>query len=207
MKIQQLFFWFYKSKRLLQLFVFFFPLFLSTWSLKISANESPKTNSNNQHTNPLIHLQSIIRGKVVDVQQAPIAGVNISVVGSNETTTTNQDGTFEIKASIGAELLITSVGYENVKIKIEDFDEILVPMNAITELLDEAVVVGFGKQKKSSVVSSIATVKGSDITFPTRNLTNNLAGQLPGLIAIQRSGEPGYDNSEFWIRGISSFYV
>src|SRR5690606_15667415 len=71
--------------------------------------------------------------------------------------------------------------------------------------LEEVVVVGFGQQKKASVVASVSSVKGEQLRMPNRSLSNNLAGQLPGLIAVQRSGEPGYDNSEFWIRGISSF--
>jgi TonB-linked SusC/RagA family outer membrane protein len=71
--------------------------------------------------------------------------------------------------------------------------------------LEEIVVVGFGQQKKQSVVSSIATIPGEVLRAPTRSLSNNLAGQIPGLIAVQRSGMPGYDDAEFWIRGTSSF--
>ena len=65
---------------------------------------------------------------------------------------------------------------------------------------------GMGNRKKNSVVSAINTVSTKELRLPTRNLTNNLAGQLSGLIAVQRSGEPSYDNSDFWIRGVSSFF-
>ena len=71
--------------------------------------------------------------------------------------------------------------------------------------LSDVVVVGYGTQKKESIVSSVSTVKGADLKIPSRSFINGLAGQVAGLISIQRSGEPGYDDSEFFIRGISSF--
>src|SRR5690606_3049034 len=71
--------------------------------------------------------------------------------------------------------------------------------------LDEAVVVGFGVQKKGSLVSSITTLNPKELKGPTSNLTNMLAGRVSGMIAYQRSGEPGLDNSEFFIRGLGSF--
>ena len=72
--------------------------------------------------------------------------------------------------------------------------------------LDEVVVTGYGSQKKASVIGSIESVKPKDIQVgSSRSLSNNLAGQIAGVIAVQRSGEPGYDDSNFWIRGISSF--
>lgn len=75
-----------------------------------------------------------------------------------------------------------------------------------TEMLEDVVVIGYGKQKKNSVVSSINAIGPKELSVSSsRNMTNNLAGQVPGLIAVQRSGEPGYDNADFWIRGQSSF--
>ena len=71
--------------------------------------------------------------------------------------------------------------------------------------LEDVVVIGYGQQKKESVVSSLNTISSKELSMPTRSLTNNLAGQIAGVLAVQRSGEPGKDNSEFWIRGVSSF--
>ena len=74
------------------------------------------------------------------------------------------------------------------------------------DALDEVVVVGFGTQRKASVVGAISSVEPERLKIgTTRSMSNNLAGQLAGIIAVQRSGEPGYDNSNFWIRGISTF--
>lgn len=71
--------------------------------------------------------------------------------------------------------------------------------------LEDVVVIGYGQQKKESVVSSINTISAKELSMPTRSLSNNIAGQIAGVLAVQRTGEPGKDNSEFWIRGISSF--
>ena len=74
------------------------------------------------------------------------------------------------------------------------------------EALDEVVVVGYGNQKKLSVIGSVQTIEPTKLQVgSSRSLSNNLAGQLAGVIAVQPSGEPGYDNSNFWIRGIASF--
>ncbi|WP_223225148.1 SusC/RagA family TonB-linked outer membrane protein [Sphingobacterium cavernae] len=170
----------------------------------ITSNNFKKTGMHNTKL-LLNNKQTTIRGKIIDKDNNALAGVNISVVGSKESTLSAADGSFTIKGNIGVELVFTYVGFNKVQYKVESLDNNIITLTQNSEELEEAVVVGFGTQKKSSVVSSITSVKGSDLRFPTRNLTNNLAGQLPGLIAIQRSGEPGYDNSEFWIRGVSSF--
>ena len=73
-----------------------------------------------------------------------------------------------------------------------------------SEVVDEVVVVGYGVQRKESVVGSIASVKGSDLQLPVANVSSSLAGQLAGIVSVQRSGEPG-SASNFWIRGMSSF--
>ncbi|MEI3445323.1 MAG: TonB-dependent receptor plug domain-containing protein [Bacteroides thetaiotaomicron] len=71
--------------------------------------------------------------------------------------------------------------------------------------MDEVQVVAFAKQKKSSVVSSISTIKPAELKVPSSNLTTALAGRMAGIISYQRSGEPGQDNAQFFVRGITSF--
>lgn len=81
-----------------------------------------------------------------------------------------------------------------------------IKLQSDTDQLEEVVIVGYGKQKRQAMVSSIATVGSRDLMqSSSSNLTSNLAGQLAGLISIQRSAEPGRDDAEFWIRGISTF--
>src|SRR5690606_17093310 len=71
--------------------------------------------------------------------------------------------------------------------------------------LDEVVVVGFGQQKKISLIGAQATVKVSDLQLPVRNINNSLGGRVAGVVSVQRNGEPGSDNADIWIRGISTF--
>ena len=73
------------------------------------------------------------------------------------------------------------------------------------ESLEEVQVVAFQKQKKNSVIGSINTINPSELKIPTSNITNAMAGKLAGMISYQRSGEPGADNAEFFIRGVTSF--
>jgi len=146
-----------------------------------------------------------ISGVVKDQLGLPIPGVSVRVLGKNTTAQTNYLGRYSIEADLRDSLEFSYVGYQKQRIAVRGMDDINVTMVGEENKLNDVVVIGYGAQKKESVVSSISTVKGEQLRFPTRSLTNNIAGQVSGLIAIQRSGEPGYDNSEFWIRGVSTF--
>ncbi|WP_172917968.1 SusC/RagA family TonB-linked outer membrane protein [Capnocytophaga canis] len=151
-----------------------------------------------------------VKGTVTDENKVPLPGVSVFIKNTTRGVATDFDGKYEIKANQGEVLEFHSVGFATQEkvVKLMGGGKTLiinVIMKEEAQQLGDVVVVGFGTQKKESVVSSISTVKGADLRVPTRNLTNNLAGQISGLIAIQRSGEPGYDSSEFYIRGISSF--
>lgn len=147
-----------------------------------------------------------VRGTVRD-SGTVLQGVTVTVKGSKPVigTATDANGRFILDVPNNAVLEFNFIGYIGQEIPVAGKSNIDVMLMPDTKGLGEVVVVGFGKQKKSSLVSSIATVKGEQLRMPTRSLSNNLAGQVPGLIAVQRSGEPGYDNAEFWIRGVSSF--
>lgn len=101
--------------------------------------------------------------------------------------------------------MVSYLGYNTEEIKVKGRRNINVVLHEDSKALDEVVIVGYGKQKKESVVVSMSSIKPKDIVVPSRSLNNSLAGQVAGLIAVQRSGEPGYDNAEFWIRGVSTF--
>ena len=104
-----------------------------------------------------------------------------------------------------ATLDISYIGYETLSLKANDKDLARITMHEDAKNLDEVVVVGYGTQKKVSVTGSMASTKGSDLSkVPTPNITNTLAGRLPGLISYNRSGEPGYDDAGLLIRGAST---
>ncbi len=146
-----------------------------------------------------------VRGIVSDEKGEPIPGVTIIIDGSTKGVITDIDGNYSIDVRPTGQLSFSFVGMEPQTIKVNNQTRINVVLKEKIDELQEVTIVGFGKQKKESVVASVTSVKGKQLQTPARSLSNSLAGQLPGLISVQRSGEPGYDNAEFWIRGVSSF--
>ncbi|WP_072999883.1 TonB-dependent receptor [Mariniphaga anaerophila] len=147
-------------------------------------------------------------GIVKDSGGYPLVGVNVQELGTNNITVTNADGNFTLYNIAGESsvLKFTYIGYKPVEIKVNGQQNIEVVLNEDVLGLEEVVVVGYGQQKKESVIGAISTVKPTVLqTNQTRSLTNSMAGQIAGVIAVQRSGEPGYDNSDFWIRGMNTF--
>lgn len=148
-----------------------------------------------------------INGTVWDEQGNPLPGVNVVVKSSNTGATTDINGNYFLTVPGKSSVLTFSyIGFESKEVTVGGQININVNLKEISTGLNEVVVVGFGSQKRESIVGSITTIEpGLLQQSPTRALSNNLAGQLAGVIAVQRSGEPGADGSSFWIRGISSF--
>lgn len=150
--------------------------------------------------------QRKITGVVKDNQGVPLPGANVIVKGTTTGVVTDFDGEFELNIDETATTLVVSfVGYEALEVAIGTKSVFNIVLNESQEALDEVVIVGFGTQKKQSLVSSITSINPSEIKGPTNNLTNMLAGRVAGMVAFQRSGEPGADNSDFLIRGLGSF--
>lgn len=148
-----------------------------------------------------------VNGTVWDKQGEPLIGVSVTVKGTSTGTTTDINGNYFLTVpDKKAQLEFKYIGFEPQSILVGGQININVNLSEISTSLNEVVVVGFGSQKRESVVGSITTIDPKLLQqSPTRALSNNLAGQLAGVIAVQRSGEPGVDGSSFWIRGISSF--
>jgi len=146
-----------------------------------------------------------VKGKILDEQGQPLIGVTISIKNTSIGVMSDVDGYYVINAKEGQTLVFTYLGYKTIEISIPASLTIDVVMREDVKDLDEVVVVGMGQQKKASVIGAITTVRVSDLKTPARSLTNTLAGRMAGVVAVQRSGEPGYDNSDFWVRGISTF--
>ena len=148
----------------------------------------------------------IVKGKVVDEKGIPLIGVTIIEQGVNNGAATDFDGNYalDVKSS-EASLVVSYIGFETQVIAVSGKSTINVIMAEDLESLDEVQVVAFSKQKKNSVIGSISTVKASELKIPSSNLTTAFAGKIAGLISYQRSGEPGADNAEFFIRGVTTF--
>jgi TonB-linked SusC/RagA family outer membrane protein len=150
--------------------------------------------------------QRTISGQVTDENYLPIPGASVVVKGTRNGAMTDLDGKFTLKINEGDKTLVVSfVGYESTEILILAKSVFEVNLKPSLIGLKEVVVVGFGTQKKASMVSSITTISAKELKGPTSNLTNMLAGRISGMVAYQRSGEPGADNSDFFIRGLGSF--
>ncbi len=152
-----------------------------------------------------------INGTILDKEREPLVGVMIRIKGEElngfNATTTDANGNFYLDVPSKESILeINYIGFKSKEITVGNDINFRIILEEDVTNLDEVVVTGYGSQKKVSVIGSIESVKPQNIQVgSTRSLSNNLAGQIAGVIAVQRSGEPGHDNSNFWIRGISSF--
>jgi len=148
-----------------------------------------------------------ITGLVSDKNNQPLIGVSVVVKDrSGMGTVTDENGKFKIKANAYNILIFNYVGFEKQEIPVKEKTVINVTLNENSKsVLSEIVITGAGVQRKATVTGAITTVNIKSLNIPTANITNALAGNVAGIIAMQTSGEPGSNNSEFWIRGISTF--
>ena len=146
-----------------------------------------------------------VTGVVFDEMGTPLPGATILVDKSTRGVVTDIDGSFSIKVTDTDILVFNYVGYQEQRIKVGMQKKITVKMVPKTDELDEVTVVGFARQKKESVIASVSTIKPSELKVPSSNLTSGLTGRLAGVIAYQSSGEPGKDNTNFFIRGVTTF--
>ena len=148
----------------------------------------------------------IITGTITDNQGVPLPGVNIlEDAKTYNGAVTDFDGYFIIKASSSAKLIISYVGFITQEIQLNGQTNLAIIMEEDLFGLDEVTVVAYGEQKKQSVIAAVTSVDPVELRVPTSNLTSSIAGRIAGVIAYQRSGEPGRDNAEFFIRGVSTF--
>src|SRR5699024_4410774 len=149
-----------------------------------------------------------VNGVVVDAEEEPLIGVSVFVSDAPGLgTVTDKEGKYKIKVEQYKELTFSFIGYEKQEIRVKEEFEINVTMQeAEMSVLDEVVVTGTGTEKRLTLTGAVTTVDPDVFkTNPTSSLTNALAGNVPGVMAMMQSGQPGKNISEFWIRGISTF--
>ncbi|HLT93548.1 MAG TPA: TonB-dependent receptor, partial [Membranihabitans sp.] len=147
-----------------------------------------------------------VNGRVVDSNGEPLIGVNILVKGTNKGTTTDFDGQFILEdIDDQAVLMLSYIGYHSQEISVDGRRDISIVMLEDIQTLDEVVVVGYGTQKKVNLTGAVESIKGDRIANQQVAQTSQaLTGLVPGLTAIQSSGQPGKDNAALRIRGIGS---
>ncbi|ORL44386.1 SusC/RagA family TonB-linked outer membrane protein [Zunongwangia atlantica] len=145
-----------------------------------------------------------ITGTVTDNNSLPLPAVSVMEKGTQNGTQTDFDGKYTITVNSGATLIFTYVGMNPLEMSVDGKTVIDVAMENDPQALDEVVLVGYGKQKKISVVGAQSTIEPAELQQPVANISSMLAGRVAGLTGVQRSGLPGYDGADIWIRGISN---
>ncbi|MDR1882618.1 MAG: TonB-dependent receptor [Prevotella sp.] len=148
-----------------------------------------------------------ITGVVKDVANTELPGVTVQIKGTAIAYITDADGKFELKIPdvISSPVLVFKyIGFQEREVDPNGQTEISVTMEEKPSDLKEVVVVGYGTQKKESVVGSVQTVRPNELRVPSSSLSTSFAGRLAGVIAVQRTGEPGADGANFWIRGVAT---
>jgi TonB-linked SusC/RagA family outer membrane protein len=154
----------------------------------------------------LDYADIIFSAKLLNDKGDPIVGCTISEKGKNNSVQSRQDGSFSITVqSVTSVIIITSVGYETMEVTVGNSNNQNITLNTSASSLDQVVVVGYSSQKKATVTGAISTVKGGDLVkAPVPNLTAAVVGRVPGLLSMQRSGQPGNDETSLRIRGIGT---
>lgn len=165
----------------------------------------PKTTNN--YLAESVQQKNVIKisGLITDAEGNPIIGATVLEKGTSNGVVSDLDGKYEITLSKPTTLEFRYIGYNTEEKAVKVSGTVNIRLLEASASLSDVVVIGYGQQKKGSVVSSINSISASEISSPARSLTNNLAGQIAGVMAVQRSGEPGHDDAQFWIRGVSSF--
>lgn len=146
-----------------------------------------------------------IRGIVSDESGQVLPGVTVHNKSNKANALTDALGTFTIEASKGDSLSFTMIGMQPLVEVLYELKPLKIVLKQKVSDVGEVVVVAYGTQKKSSLVSAVTSINPKELKGPTSNLTTMLAGRLSGVISYQRSGEPGRDNASFFIRGITTF--
>ena len=147
-----------------------------------------------------------ISGKVYDQNDEPVVGAGVLIKGTNTGAVTDLDGFFTLTVP-GEEtvIVVSSLGYVSQELTVGKKSKFDIFLDEDTETLDESVVIAYGTQTKATVTGALSTI-GSEglIKAPVADITNVLAGQLPGVTTIQTTGQPGADNAQIFIRGVGS---
>ena len=145
-----------------------------------------------------------VQGRVLDETDTPVAGAFITVKGESRGVMTDDAGRFDINVKSSDVLIVSFLGYEDEEVTVGTQDNIPVKLTPQKNQLEEVVMVAYGAQKKASVIGSITTADVQQLAAPIGQLSTGLAGKLAGIVAVQKTGEPG-SSADFWIRGVNTF--
>jgi TonB-dependent starch-binding outer membrane protein SusC len=179
-----------------------FKVFIAVFAIAIWIQSSSYAYGENFFLNTKIVIN--VSGTVTDASDGSgIPGVSVLVKGTNKGTTTDARGVFVLNDLTATNtIVISAVGFETQEFLVGNRSQINVALKVDVKSLGEVVVVGYGVQKKETITGSVSSVKGTDLVkSPAVNLSNSIAGRMAGVIAVNRSCEPGADGSAIRIRG------
>lgn len=155
---------------------------------------------------PLMAQQRVIHGRITSAQDhSALPGVSIQIRGTSTGTVTDAHGGFTLNVEPKDTLMINYLGFERQELPVGQRSDFNLAMRPDSHQLNDLVVVGYGTARKATLTGAISSIKGSSVVkSPATNVSNSLVGRLPGLVAVQPSGEPGYDGSTIRIRGVNS---
>ncbi|MEN8118132.1 MAG: TonB-dependent receptor [Bacteroidota bacterium] len=163
---------------------------------------TPEVNGNDL----ILQQQNSISGTVTDDSGQPLPGVTVIIKGTTQGTVTNTEGKYSLSSiPDNATLIFSFVGMQTQEVVVGEQSSINITMQLDAIGLEEVMAIGYGTQKKINLTGAVAAVKGDDlIKAPVPNLSAALTGKLSGVVAIQESGQPGYDGANLQIRGLST---
>ena len=147
-----------------------------------------------------------VKGKVLDNQSLPVIGAGVTIKGTTTGVATGLDGEFSLVVpDDNAVLVAASLGYVAKEVKVGKQRDLVIILDEDSESLEATVVVAYGTQKKATVTGALTTIDSKALVkAPVADVTNVLAGQMPGVSTIQETGQPGEDYAKIYIRGVSS---
>lgn len=146
-----------------------------------------------------------VTGSVKESKGDPVIGANVTVVGTTQGSITDLDGKFSLNVVPGTKVKISFIGYKDKVVTVRKGISFNIVLEEDAQALGEVEVVAYGAQKKVSITGAISSMKGEDLLkTPAGSLSNVLAGKLPGVSSVQYSGEPGADDAELYVRGITT---
>lgn len=146
-----------------------------------------------------------VTGKVTDELDISVIGANVRISGTRLGVVTDKEGKYSIAVAPTDSLEFSFVGYKTVKLAVRNRVDLNVKLDASAGGLNEVSVVGYGQQKKISVIGSQSTLDATDLKLPARDIAGQLGGRISGMITTSRGGGPGEDNAGFLVRGVSTF--
>jgi TonB-linked SusC/RagA family outer membrane protein len=186
----------------------FYLLFMGLIQLHAGLDSTPVQTAFSDHSLVTNDQQVQVSGRITDAgNNEALAGVTVAVEGTTVGTLTGIDGKYTLSVPSSSSVLVFSyVGYETVKVPVTGQSTINVSLAAALLAIDEVVVVGYGTQKKATITGAVVSIGQVQLMqSPQANISNALVGRMPGLLSVQRSGQPGADASVLRIRGVGTF--